>query len=89
MLIQVRTKDDLLALIAAGKTGDWRVAQTREKNLTRLQVVNFAGTEMFEADITGFSKISGYPTRRVEIIFINPTAITPCTITFSSRNPVR
>jgi hypothetical protein len=47
--LQVRTRDNLLELLAQNQTGDWRVARGRIEQITHVQVVNWDGTQMIEA----------------------------------------
>ena len=48
LILQVRTKDNLLDLLAASESGDWVVAKDQTQKITHVQVVNWAGTQMIE-----------------------------------------
>lgn len=49
LTLQVRTRDNLLELLAQSQTGYWIVARNRVEQITHVQVVNFEGTQMIEA----------------------------------------
>ena len=48
LTVQVRTRDNLLELLAAGASPAWVVAAEREQLLTHVQIVNVEGTQMIE-----------------------------------------
>ncbi|MBD1804089.1 hypothetical protein H6F98_01185 [Microcoleus sp. FACHB-SPT15] len=48
LILQVRTKDNLLELLAKNQTGDWIVAKEKTHHITHIQVLNWEGTQMIE-----------------------------------------
>ena len=47
--LRLRTKDDLMELLQAGKSGAWKVAKGKEKQIFRVQIFNWDGSMMIEA----------------------------------------
>lgn len=86
LTVQVRTRGNLLKLLAAGESPAWVVAEDREPKLTHVQVVNFDGTQMIEGvyDRTSKRREDG----RLVIRFLDGR-ISNCVVKFSSQNPVR
>lgn len=48
LTLQVRTKDNLLELLAKNETGDWLVGKEKIHLITHVQVLNWEGTQMIE-----------------------------------------
>lgn len=48
LILQVRTGDNLLELLAKNETGDWIVGKEKIHHITHVQVLNWAGTQMIE-----------------------------------------
>jgi hypothetical protein len=48
MPVQVRTRDDLRELLAAGASSAWRISEDRREKITHVHVVNFDGTQRIE-----------------------------------------
>ena len=87
LTIQVRTRDNLLDLLADGASPAWVVAPDREPLLTHVQVVNFDGTQMIE----GVYDRSGSERRddgRLVLRFMDGRVIN-CRVEFAGQNPVR
>ena len=87
LTLQVRTRDNLLDLLARGESPAWVVASDRELFLTHVQVVNFDGTQMIE----GIYDRSGSVRRedgRLVVRFIEGRIVN-CRVEFAGQNPVR
>jgi hypothetical protein len=87
LVLQVRTRHNLLELLASGETPAWVVAEDREPLLTHVQVVNFDGTQMIE----GVYDRSGSCRRedgRLVVRFLDGRIVN-CKIKFAAQNPVR
>jgi hypothetical protein len=87
LTVQVRTRDNLLELLAAGESPAWVVAEEREPRLTHVQLVNFDGTQMIEGvyDRTGSQPRDD---GRLVIRFLDGRIIN-CKVDFNGQNPVR
>lgn len=87
LTVQVRTRDNLLDLLAASETPAWVVAEDREPRLTHVQVANFEGTQMIEGvyDRTGSRRRED---GRLVIRFLDGRIVN-CHIEFAGQNPVR
>ncbi len=90
LTLQVRTKDNLLELLAKNETGDWKVGNQKIPKITHVQVVNFAGTQMIEGV---FDRNESYyldPTNdnRFLVKFLDGRIVN-CNVQFTSDNPVR
>jgi hypothetical protein len=87
LTVQVRPRDNLLELLAAGESPAWVVAEDREPRLTHVQVVNFDGTQMIEGvyDRTGSQRRED---GRLVIRFLDGRIIN-CKVDFDGQNPVR
>jgi len=48
LILQVRTRGNLLELLAKNQTGDWIVAKEKIHHITHIQVLNWEGTQMIE-----------------------------------------
>lgn len=49
LTLRLRTKNDLMELLQAGKSGAWKVAKGKEKQISRVQIFNWDGSMMLEA----------------------------------------
>jgi hypothetical protein len=89
LTIQLRTADNLLELLAAGQSPAWVVAEQREQQITHVQIVNFAGTQMIEGI---FDRNESFrtppPNDRLVIKFLDGRIVN-CHVEFEARNPVR
>ncbi|MBS9395235.1 MAG: hypothetical protein HEQ29_19635 [Dolichospermum sp. LBC05a] len=86
LILQVRTKDNLLDLLAASESGDWVVAKDQTQKITHVQVVNWSGTQMIEGI---FDRDNSYRTEndRLVIKFLDGHIIN-CSVQFKGQNPV-
>lgn len=86
LILQVRTKDNLLDLLAKSESGDWIIANYRVHEITHIQVVNFAGTQMIESV---FDRNTSYRTDsgRLVVKFLDAHIIN-CSVQFDGQNPV-
>lgn len=87
LILQVRTNDNLLDLLAKSESGDWIVADYKVNEITHIQVVNFAGTQMIEGV---FDRNTSYRTDagRLVVKFLD-AHIVNCRVEFDGQNPVR
>lgn len=51
IILRVRTRTNLLELLEAGVSGDWKVAQGKEKRIKTIQVFNWDGSLMLESPL--------------------------------------
>ncbi len=51
LTLRLRTNDSLLELLAAGKSGKWKVGKNQENAISQVQIFNFEGTLMLEASL--------------------------------------
>ena len=87
LTLQVRTRKNLLDLLARGESPAWVVAPDREPLLTHVEIVNFDGTQM----IQGVYDRSGSTRRddgRLIVRFLDGHIVN-CRVEFAGRNPVR
>ncbi|MBW4465456.1 MAG: hypothetical protein KME07_08445 [Pegethrix bostrychoides GSE-TBD4-15B] len=87
LIIQVRTADNLLDLLKAHKSGNWVVAQGREKEITDVEIVNFDGTQKIEGIFDAANSFR-LDDGKLIIAFTN-ACIRNCSTSFDGRNPVR
>jgi hypothetical protein len=87
LTVQVRTSDNLLELLKTQKSGCWTVAQSKEKEISHVEIVNFDGSQRIEAIF------NEKDSQRLEdgrlIIAFTDACIRNCNVVFDSRNPVR
>ncbi|NEP13125.1 MAG: hypothetical protein F6K14_23550 [Symploca sp. SIO2C1] len=87
LTLQVRTRQNLLELLAKGESAAWIVAEDKVHRITHIQVVNFDGTQMIEGLFdrnTSFRREDG----RLVVKFLD-AHIVNCNIQFDGQNPVR
>ncbi|MCL1465225.1 hypothetical protein [Argonema galeatum] len=48
LTLQVRTRDNLLELLASGESQAWVVAEDKFQKITHVQIVNWEGSQMIE-----------------------------------------
>jgi hypothetical protein len=65
LILQVRTNDNLLDLLARSESAAWVVAEDRVQKVTHVQVVNFIGTQMIE-DV--FDRSASYRTESDRLV---------------------
>jgi hypothetical protein len=90
MTLQVRTRNNLLELLAKNESGAWVVGKSKVEQISHVQVVNFEGTQMIEGI---FDRNSSFYTEefgqdRLVIKFLDGRIIN-CDIEFNGENPVR
>ncbi|MFP4318684.1 MAG: hypothetical protein ACLFQ7_06910 [Phormidium sp.] len=51
LILRLRTRTNLLELLEAGVSGDWKVAQGKEKRIKTVQVFNWDGSFMLESPL--------------------------------------
>lgn len=93
LILQVRTKDNLLELLAAGESPAWLVSEDHESRLTHVQIVNWDGTQMIEGvfDKTGsYRRKNDRDQNRLVIRFLDGHIVnTNPRVEFDGQNPVR
>ncbi len=87
LMLQVRTHDNLLELLAQSESAAWVVAEEKVETITHVQVVNFEGTQMIEAI---FDRNASYrrDDGRLVIKFLDGHIVN-CSVQFDGQNPVR
>lgn len=91
LTLQVRTKDNLLELLAAGESPAWIVSEERESFVTHVQIVNWEGTQMIEGvyDRAGsYRRRNDRDQNRLVIRFLDGRIVN-CKVEFEGQNPVR
>jgi len=89
LILQVRTGDNLLELLAKNETGDWKVGKDKIHQITHVHVVNWEGTQRIEGV---FDRNESYyldPTKdnRFLVKFLD-SRIVNCNVKFSGQNSV-
>jgi uncharacterized protein YjbI with pentapeptide repeats len=51
LTLRLRTNDNLLELLAAGKSGEWKVGKNKENEISKVQIFNWDRTLMLEASL--------------------------------------
>lgn len=87
LTIQVRTRDNLLDLLKANRSGNWIVARGKELESTDVEIVNFDGTQKIEGTFDAANSFR-LDDSRLAIAFTN-ACIRNCNISFDGQNPVR
>ncbi|MBN3950497.1 MAG: hypothetical protein HWQ38_30140 [Nostoc sp. NMS7] len=86
LILQVRTKDNLLDLLAKSESAAWIVADDKVQKITHVQVVNFPGTQMIEGI---FDKNNSYRLDDGRLVLkFSDGRIVNCSIQFNAQNPV-
>ncbi|QSJ15571.1 hypothetical protein JYQ62_27645 [Nostoc sp. UHCC 0702] len=87
VIVQVRTRDNLLKLLAQGESQAWVIAEEKAQKITHVQVVNFDGTQMIEGI---FDREASWRMNdgRLVLKFLDG-CILNCQVKFDSQNPVR
>lgn len=87
LVIQVRTVDNLLDLLKANQSGNWTVAQGKEREITDVEIVSFDGTQKIEGT---FDAAHSYRLDDGKLVMaFKDACIRNCSISFDGRNPVR
>ncbi|MFB2977335.1 hypothetical protein [Microseira sp. BLCC-F43] len=87
LILQVRTRDNLLDLLAKSESAAWVVADDKIQKITHIQVVNFPGTQMIEGVFdrsTSYRRDDG----RLVVKFLDGRIVN-CSVQFDGQNPVR
>ncbi|WP_416671119.1 hypothetical protein [Egbenema bharatensis] len=87
LILQVRTKDNLLELLAASESRAWVVAADKINQITHVQIVNFDGTQMIEGI---FDRNDSYRSSENKLVikFLDGRIVN-CRVQFDAQNPVR
>lgn len=87
LILQVRTGDNLLELLAKSESMAWVVAEDKVQKITHVQVVNFSGTQMIEGV---FDRSASYRREDSKLVvnFLDGRIIN-CAVQFVGQNPVR
>ena len=90
LILQVRTRDNLLELLAQNQTSAWIVGKERIHQITHVQVVNFEGTQMIESffDRNASYYLEPPDNHRLVVKFLDGRIVN-CKVEFNSENPVR
>ncbi|MBE9044906.1 hypothetical protein IQ255_10890 [Pleurocapsales cyanobacterium LEGE 10410] len=88
--LQVRTRNNLLELLAKNESGAWVVGKNRVEQITHIQVVNFEGTQMIEGIFDRHSSFytDEFGQDRLVIKFLDGRIVN-CNVEFNGENPVR
>ena len=87
LTLQVRTRDNLLDLLAKGESQAWIVAEDKVHKITHVQVVNFDGTQMIEG-VFDRNATNRRDDGRLVVKFMNGHIVN-CNVQFDGQNPVR
>jgi hypothetical protein len=87
LILQVRTNDNLLDLLANNASPAWVVAQGKEREITHVQVVNWEGSQMIEGVFDPASPRREDDGRRI-VRFLDGRIVN-CRVEFASQMPVR
>ncbi|MHC5825139.1 MAG: hypothetical protein ACYT04_57140 [Nostoc sp.] len=86
LILQVRTNDNLLNLLAKSESAAWIVADDKVQKITHVQIVNFPGTQMIEGI---FDKNNSYRLDDGRLVLkFSDGRIVNCSIQFNAQNPV-
>ena len=90
LILQVRTRDNLLELLAKNETGYWKVGRERIQQITHVQVVNFDGTQMIEGifDRNASYYLEPPDNDRLAVKFLDGRIIN-CNVQFAGQMPIR
>ncbi len=90
LILQVRTRDNLLELLAQNQTYAWIVGKERIHQITHVQVVNFEGTQMIEGvfDRNASYYLEPPDDHRLVVKFLDGRIVN-CKVEFNGENPVR
>jgi len=90
MTLQVRTRNNLLELLAKNESGAWVVGKSKVEQISNVQVVNFSGTQMIEGIFDRHPSFytDEFGQDRLVIKFLDGRIIN-CNVKFNGENPVR
>ena len=87
LTLRVRTENDLGELLAREESPAWVVAEDKENWITKVQIVNFDGTQMIEGVFDRHGSQRREDGRLILRFFDG--RIVNCKVEFDARNPVR
>lgn len=85
LTLQVRTRDNLLDLLAKSESAAWKVADDKLEQITHVEIVNFDGTQMIRGV---FDRNASYRVDDRLVIKFLEGKIVNCNVEFQSQNPV-
>lgn len=90
LILRLRTKDNLLDLLQAGKSGAWKVAKEKEDRIKTVQIFNWDGTLVLEAS---HDEVNSFRTENQRLVVALNSADARITkheptLQWSSQNPV-
>jgi uncharacterized protein YjbI with pentapeptide repeats len=51
LTLRIRTKDNLMKLLIAGKSGEWKIGKNKEQEISKVQIFNWDGSLVLEASL--------------------------------------
>ena len=78
MNVNIRTRNNIRTLLAAGQSGNWGISPVKEVNLTQVRIFNWEGTEVLIGDYDP-SRSVRLPNGLLVVGFVNGR-IVPCDI---------
>lgn len=51
LTLRIRTKDNLMELLIAGKSGEWKIGKNKEQEISKVQIFNWDGSLVLEASL--------------------------------------
>jgi hypothetical protein len=90
LILQVRTRDNLLELLAQNQTSAWKVGRETIKQITHVHVVNFEGTQRIEGVFDRNASCYQEPPNddRLVVKFLDGRIVN-CNVKFIGENPVK
>lgn len=85
-IVQVRTRNNLLELLAKEESQAWIIAEDKVQRITHVQIVNFEGTQMIEGI---FDRASWRRDDNRLVLKFQQGRIVNCQVQFDGQNPVR
>jgi hypothetical protein len=86
MIVKIRTRDNLNDILANGQSGNWKIAQGLEGQISKVQIWSFDGREVLEADFNPANS-KRLPNGRLVVGIVNGN-ITASEIKWPWRAPV-
>ncbi|MEW6499818.1 MAG: hypothetical protein AB1589_46245, partial [Cyanobacteriota bacterium] len=86
-IVQVRTRNNLLELLAKEESQAWIIAEDKIQQITHVQIVNFEGTQMIEGIFDQSTSWRRDDNRLV--LKFQQGRIVNCQVKFDGQNPVR
>ncbi len=90
LILRLRTRDNLLELLTAGVSGEWKVEQGKENEIKKVQIFNWDGSLMLEASLDASKTTRIENSRLIVGLSDADVKIIKCTppLKWSSQNPV-